>query len=285
MIALKNAVLLILFLIAFLLSRSVFALEIKYSRVNPLMGGEMAHGEYLILKGEITPGDYDYLLKIIWNDPARFLLNRIIVLASPGGDIQEAMKIARFVKGVYATAYVGPDTGVCASACFFIFASAAYRLADARTVGIHRPYVDPRRLASLSPSQAEALQNDLFRQARSYLQELQIPTSIIDTMFQRASSEVYWLSDAEQQIGRYAPWYEQFLIGRCGLNKSIEQRYFSGDESLLNHYGEVLRCGERLTETEAVTFLMNEFVKAGKSPEAVVLQFRVLNEFLKAGKR
>lgn len=276
MIVLKNAMIGILFLITFFLSRSVFALEIKYSDVNPYSGEHM-DGQYLLLRGEITPGDYDHLLSVIWNDPGRFLGNRLIVLASPGGDIQEAMKIARLVKSVYAKARVGPVTGGCASSCFFIFASAAYHGASARTIGIHRPYVHPRRLASLSPSQAEALQNDLFRQARSYLQELQISTNIIDTMFQRASSEVYWLSSAElEQIGRYPPWYEQFLIGRCGLDTSVAQRYWNsgGDQSLLNRLIEAERCGEQLTMGEAITFLVNEFIKAGKNPTEAWDQFK-----------
>jgi hypothetical protein len=281
MIALKSARIVILFLIAFLSSRSVFALEIKYSNVSPFGGGPIA-GEYLILKGEITPGDYDHLLNVIWNNPSRFfresgggISQPIIVLASPGGDIQEAIKIARLVKGVYADVWVGEVTGACASACFFIFASGAYRLATPGTVGIHRPYVHPRRLASLSPSQAEALQNDLFGQARSYLQELQIPTSIIDTMFQRASSEVYWLSYAElwKQIGVRPPWYEQFMIGRCDLDKSVEQRYWStGDKSLFNTDAE--KCATWLIVPEAIGFLVNEFIKTGKNPTEAWDQFK-----------
>ena len=280
---LKNTMIIILFLIAFLLSRSVFALEIKYSNVNPFDGGHIAD-EVLTLKGEITPGDYDYLLNVIWNNPLRFFREReggisspIIVLASPGGDIQEAVKIARLVKGVYAHAWVGKATGACASACFFIFASGADRMATPGTLGIHRPYVHPRQLASLSPSQAEALQNDLFRQARSYLQELQIPTSIIDTMFQRASSEVYWLSYAElwKQIGCRSPWYEQFLMGRCGLDKSVEERYWAtGDKSLLNHTRDVEECADWLTVPSAISFLVNEFIKAGKNPTEAWDQFK-----------
>jgi len=267
MIALKNAVLLILFLIAFLSSRSVFALEIMYSSINPYDGSQSSGVSSLMLRGEIRPGDYNYLLDVINKDFGSFLLNRNLVLSTPGGDVEEAIKIARLVKGVYGRVLVGPATGKCVSAGFFIFASAAIRDSVSGTVGIHRPYVDPRRLTSLSPSQAEVLQNDVFRRARSYLQELQIPTSLVDTMFQRASSEVYWLSTAEldDQIGHFAPWYEEFLIAKCGLDKAVMKAYFKGgNQSLLNRLMESERCGEMETLKEAARFLMGEFEKRRK---------------------
>jgi len=281
MIALKNAMIVILFLITFLLSRSVFALEIKYSNVDPI-SGEQWQMSFLTLRGEIRSGDYNYLLDVLLKEPYPFLTNRVLVLSTPGGDVEEAMKIARLVKGVYGHVEVGEAAGKCASAGFLIFASAAIRIAESRTVGIHRLYVDPRRLSSLSPSQAVALQNDVFRRARSYLQELQIPTSLIDTMFQRASSEVYWLSRAEleNQIGHYAPWYEEFLIAKCGLDKAVTKEYFNtANPSLLNRLMEFERCGDKLTSKEAEGFLVSEFQKAGKYNRGVD-QFRKEQEEL-----
>lgn len=266
MMSLKNAMIVILFLIAFLSLRSVFASEITYSFINPI-SGEKSSGSFLMLRGEIRSGDYNYLLDVLLKQPYPFLTNRTLVLSTPGGDVEEAMKIARFVKGVYGHVVVGRATGTCASSGFLIFASGAIRDALPRTVGIHRPYVDPRRLTSLSPNQAVALQNDAFRRARSYLQELQIPTNLIDTMFQRASSEVYWLSRAEleDQIGFHAPWYEEFLIAQCGLDKAVTKEYFKGDNpSLLDRVLRFDRCGDKLTSKEAEGFLVGEFQKSGK---------------------
>jgi membrane-bound ClpP family serine protease len=84
MIALKNAVLLILFLIAFLSSQSVFALEITYSSINPF-SGEQLLASALMLRGEIRSGDYNYLLDVLKKDDITFLINRILVLSTPGG--------------------------------------------------------------------------------------------------------------------------------------------------------------------------------------------------------
>lgn len=244
-----------------IISTPANALEISYSRINPFDGSSSTPGEGLLLRGEIGPGDYDHLLNVIRQDEERFWRSSGFVLASPGGDIEEALLIARLVRRTFSSAYVGKATGPCVSACFFIYSSSVRRLAGARTLGIHRPYIHPRRLRSMSITEAEAAQQNALRRARSYLENQDIPTSLIDRMFQQASTEVYWLSpdEIEQQVGRRPPWYEQFLISRCGLDKSIERKYFSGDHpGLLDQLMEVNRCGDRLSIEEAREFLRLE---------------------------
>jgi hypothetical protein len=50
-------------------------------------------------------------------------------------------------------------------------------------------------------------------------------------MFQQASTQVHWLTHAElDQLGMRAPWYEEFLIARCGLNKDTERKLMSDPE-------------------------------------------------------
>ena len=48
-------------------------------------------------------------------------------------------------------------------------------------------------------------------------------------MFEQASTEVHWLSERELalQLGQRPPWYEEFLIARCGLDKSAETRFYA----------------------------------------------------------
>jgi hypothetical protein len=246
------------------LSPPVEALEITYSNLNPF-DGSVSKREVLLLKGEITPGDYAYLLDVIRSDKDRFWSSASFVLASPGGDVQEALRIARLVKGTFSSVFVGEAAGPCVSACFFIFSAAAFRdAAGSRILGIHRPYIHPRRLVSVGTREAEALQKDALRQARSYLENLDVPTNLIDKMFQRASTEIYWLSreEIEEQLGRRPPWYEQFLIARCGFNKDLERRYFStNDSEILDQLMTVNSCGARLSTPEAKSFLMSELKK------------------------
>ena len=246
----------------FFSTASVNALEITYSKINPFSGDiTPTQVENLLLKGEILPGDYDALLRVIQNSPERFWRSIGFVLASPGGDVQESMKIARLVKGTFKSVFVGPAAGPCVSACFFIFVASARREAMAKNVGIHRPYTHPGRLHSMSPLEAEAAQTDALNQSRLYMENLGVPTNLIDTMFQRASTEVYWLSksDIEEQLGRRPPWFEQFLIGRCNLDKSLERKYFESDSTeLLDKLLAVDACGVRLSKPEAHAFLSRQ---------------------------
>ena len=96
----------------------------------------------LVLSGEIIPGDADRLLTKILDDENRFLEQNKILLASDGGDVAEALKIAKLIKSLYTRVVVIPLTGRCVSACFFIYAAATQREADGdRLVGINRPYM------------------------------------------------------------------------------------------------------------------------------------------------
>src|SRR5882762_7562447 len=125
--------------LSFILAHPVAALEIAYSSTNPFDGSTM-NGEGLLLNGEIMPGDYEHLLEVIRNDPGRFWNSTGFILSSPGGDIQEAVRIASLVKGTYSLVTVG-RTAPCASSCFFIYAAAAQRWAGPGMLGIHRPYI------------------------------------------------------------------------------------------------------------------------------------------------
>src|SRR5438105_4458785 len=141
---------LLLFLIGISLSAACGALEIEYTNLNPF-SGEASRGEGLLLTGEIKPGDYRRLVNKIADNPEQYFSAIGIILASRGGDVGEALRIAHLVKGLRAEAFVGKATGPCLSACFLVFSAAARRDATPDTIGLHRPYVDPQYLTTLSP--------------------------------------------------------------------------------------------------------------------------------------
>ena len=233
------------------------ALEISYIKQEPFEGTSSPN-EGLLLKGEIVPGDYDRLIDIVKKSPERFYASTGLILASPGGDISEALKIADFVKKTYSPVWVGEWAGPCISACFLIYSSASKREAGTGTIGVHRPYVNPTRLTTLSILESEASQKRLMRAARAYLVEHDVPTNIIDKMFQSSSLEVYWLSrnELDIQLGRRPPWYEQYLIAHCGYNKEKEARYFeTNDEALGKWLTNVDTCGNKLSSGQSRKFL------------------------------
>ena len=58
------------------------------------------------------------------------------------------------------------------------------------------------------------------------------------------------------------PWYEQFLIARCGFDKSLEREYFKTNNiALRDHITEANACGRQLTEREAKEFVRAELRK------------------------
>jgi len=250
------------------------AMEFSYSNLNPF-SGETYAAENLLLKGSIGNGDYARLLDFLRRDPERYWKSLGIVIASPGGDVQEALKIARFVKGTYVQVRVGKATGKCVSACFFIVAAATQREISLEHLGIHRPYVYAERGATMSAAEMEAFQKRVFKEARSYLEDLDVPTSLIDTMFQQASTDVHWLSkrEVEEQLGRRPPYYEQFLISRCNFSKALERQYFSSSdkaerEAIVGKLIAAERCGKELSLPDARAYLSAELKKTASRPPA-----------------
>lgn len=233
-------------------------MDFSITSVNPF-GDDEVKGEALLLKGEIIPGDYERLVQFAVHNNID-LTNEYFILSSLGGDISEALKIGRLLKNLYGTVWVGPNTGKCASACFIIFASAVNRHSMAGLVGIHRPYVDQAELRSLPPKNAEALENQALLDAETYLHQLRVPTYLVDRMFQHASSEIYWLSNEDLvfELGTRAPWYEEFLIARCGFDKGAELQYIRNSETSADVLHSMLipaeECGSRLTRPEALAY-------------------------------
>jgi hypothetical protein len=238
---------------------------------SPALGADVSYIDYepvyhqkldpprpglLLFSGEIVPGDYGRLLAKILSTQEDFFTTNEIILASNGGDVREAIKIAKLVKSLYSTVVVGPATGRCISACFLIYAAANERESDnEQLIGIHRPYIVDQELASMSPFEAEREQNKVLAQAREYLKGNGVPDYLIEEMFRRSSKDVYWLSaDDLTRLGFQSPWFNQYLVAKCD---------WKGTFPWQEHRLEVITCRKRFTEpaaTEALLKAVNEYV-------------------------
>jgi hypothetical protein len=180
--------------------------------------------EGVILEGKIEAGDFDKLRNFYFREGA---IN--IFLASPGGDLAEAMKIGRLVRELKLTTAV-PDklrpasdlsstlqkewiakykltdlnaNYMCASACFFIFVAGIHRevagfLSDLKPVlGIHRPYLSETDLRGLSSDNAIAAGARTKAIVDDYLKEMGVPAKYADQMFSIPKDEVRWINDQE----------------------------------------------------------------------------------------
>ncbi len=202
----------------------------------------------LYMNGEINRGDYEKFRKFLLPNLDEFVAgNRVVMISSNGGDLIEALKIARIMRAMYLDISVPRDG--CASSCFFLYLSGIHRTAlIEKSLGIHRAYFDPTYFSGLSPSDADHNQAELSKIVKQYLEDYSVPGYLIDRMNRTSSGEIYWLSELDiEALGDWPPWYEEMLIAKCGYDKTIENRWLSGDKSLtLTSYSEysakVLRC-------------------------------------------
>lgn len=212
----------------------------------------------LVLSGEITPGDYGALLAKILGDENRFLAQNKIILASDGGDVAEALKIAQLVKSLHSRLSVGPLTGRCVSACFYIYAAAAEREVDGeKLLGINRPFIAdtetavvagsvPAAQASVSSAESRAL-----TRVRAFLQDNAVPSYLVDEMFRHASDDAYWLSaDDQKNMGSRSQSFKRFLAAKCGWDEKIEREVYAGRRPV-DELKRLLKCKDGATQQAA----------------------------------
>jgi hypothetical protein len=203
------------------------AAELRYGSLDPKDSEDNA----VLLSGEIRKGDYEALLRFARKNPTIFNAHTL-VLASPGGDLIEAMRIGSFVRKTYQSVFVSPDIGKCASACFLIYVAAVNRGAQAKAIGIHRPYFAPSEFERMPLQEAEKKHRRLMEVVRKYLEDQQVPQYLIERMFSLASTEIYWLTFEDlDNLGARANWWDQVLVARCGLDKKLEQGFSRMGES------------------------------------------------------
>ena len=199
------------------------------------------------LNGEITRGDYEQVRRL-----ARNILNGgsqiIVSLNSPGGDFEEALRIAELMRELNAQTYISGslarDTSTpferCYSACFLIHVSGSIRhygldnmrfdssgnrvLAVEPVLGIHRPYLNPEVNRKLTASQSRDRYESIEASARKLLAQVSVPQDIVDTMFRTPSNEIYLISSSEfdKRIGQSQPYYQEWLKSKCGKLESKE---------------------------------------------------------------
>jgi hypothetical protein len=202
--------------VSFILSLPCQAAEIHFEKSK------------LYLNGEIHQGDAEKMVSAFSQAP---LLSQLIV-NSVGGDMREALKVAKLVSGSRIGVVVEKG-GYCVSACFFIFLDGYWRTAgwaqadgtlestERRkrffgAVGIHRPYLK----STDGGLQAIQTQENLMRIVRSHLVSKSTPQYLIDEMMGRPSNDIYWLKARDlEALGEYDPWIEEALIAKCGYKR------------------------------------------------------------------
>jgi hypothetical protein len=111
------------------------------------------------------------------------------VVDSPGGDLNEAAKIADFIHRLGLSVAV-PNGSECASACFLLFAAAPRRFAgpDAH-IGVHR--------VSHGVGQDDLIDKGWTTVSGEVLAQYGVPPAIIGKMVQTAPDSIEWLTPTD----------------------------------------------------------------------------------------
>ena len=186
--------------------------------------------------GALSQGDSERIVaEIVAIQPIsreNYVLPYMLTIDSPGGDINEALRMAQLVRAAHMDVVV-PKQATCASACFFVYLAGQSRAASgadeiraegaARSlgaVGIHRPYYRK----NVGGPTAAVKQEELMSAVVDVLKKERVPQALVEEMMARPSSDLYWLDARDlRMLGRYRAGVEEELIENCGYSRRREQ--------------------------------------------------------------
>ena len=196
------------------------------------------------LEGEIVKGDASRLLEKLLDYNTIFgpVISSIWVL-SKGGDAEEAMKIGYIIRRLRLKTYAptrylnlppsvpilfdDKDNGVCASACFLIYAAGVERYGN--YLALHRPFIKKDDAVKLSDVDFEDIQRKAMNSVRSYLQAMDIDLYWIDILLSTNSQNAYITKPEEAEDGVHAfvrtiPPIEEAQLLNCKDNTDYNKR-------------------------------------------------------------
>lgn len=143
------------------------------------------------ITGEIVPGDADKFSQSVRqaNDSGKFVAN--VRLDSPGGNLLEGVKIADLIRFGKTSTNVG-KAGVCASACFLMFAAGSTKNASyGAQIGVH---------GASGENGTETVASGAATVSMAKIaKELGVPPAIIGRMVVTSPQDMVWLTPQELQ--------------------------------------------------------------------------------------
>ena len=182
-----------------------------------------------------------------------------IVLSSPGGALFEGLTIAGMIFDKGLTTYV-PETGLCASACAFMFFAGNNREATGR-LGVHQFY-------SSSDDESAKIANVEYgsqftvSEIIGYLNEFKTPPFVFEKMF--AQKQMYFFSDAEMEKLNTAPTDEVTLTNFSKIDEFVVKA----------------KEAKKQEDTEAIEAKATEAVKGG---DELALRKQIQSELNRIG--
>lgn len=191
----------------------------------------------IVFEGIIETGDSIFFEQLLKNLGPSY---NEIILMSPGGNVDESMKIGRLIRKLRMNTSVPAiplESGTkcipepkdeancqCSSSCFFIYISGVYR--HALTLGIHRIYVNHQILNKLSGAQAIEAAHVQRNIVREYLEEMGIPETYNEIIFKTPSDSLVWIRDPEiNELNGDIMEIQEWISAKCAKEKKFDDRF------------------------------------------------------------
>jgi hypothetical protein len=209
-----------------------------------------------VLEGKLETGDFDKFKAFILkgDNPVE------LYLASPGGNLTEAMKIGLLVRLLKLSTVVPSKTltnqsrnlaiarhglkdpkanYVCSSACFFIFVGGIYRSTDDMAppiLGIHRPFLPGNDVKALSMNNTTAMEDRIRKTVENYLEAMDVPAKYSENMFSVPKGKILWIRDDEfkTDFEGFVPQLKDWVNTKCAPLIARDQTKGSCEEEVRN---------------------------------------------------
>jgi len=206
----------------------------------------VAAGMGAVLEGKIEFGDFDKFKKFV-------IENEKVVeiyLASPGGNLNEALKIGVLTRMLRLSTVVPSKTltaharelavaqhdlgqskanYMCSSACFFVFVAGINRKSDglgSAIIGIHRPVLSDKDRKTLDYDQVAMAADQIRSTVVKYLTIMDAPVRYAAEMFAVPSGRIRWIRNDEfdADLRGFIPELRDKLNAKCATHTNLENR-------------------------------------------------------------
>ena len=200
----------------------------------------------LIVEGRIEAGDYASFRNFLSN-PSNFnKMNGQVFLASPGGNVFEALQIGYLIRRLRLSTdapsrppptvrssgseiirpldLINPRHYLCTSACFLLYVAGIYReFVWAGRLGLHSPQLERKPIGANANDIAVAMA-EMRDKLKNYFEQMQIPNKYFELMYSVPPMEVRWITQAElnADLKGYSPEVRAILDAKCNVRGATE---------------------------------------------------------------
>ena len=212
------------------LERTAAALALSFALAVPAAAADVRLAQStsgatlpgVTIEGRIAPGDFVKFAALVLATPGA----NVVWLASPGGNLSEALRIGRLIRQLALETRAPIDrarplvrledaaNNTCSSACFFLYVAGVSR--QGAVLGIHKPTLPADEYFALGLDGAVAAHQRIEEATVAYLDLMGAPARYATLMLATSSSEMVWLSaeDIASDFTGIAPGYTH-LRGGC----------------------------------------------------------------------